>query len=80
MFLCPPALVYVILAMVGILGSIVQKASVLSTVIKLIMIGMWTWVINYLCMKGWKGMAWFLAFLPWVVVVLFLATVVDKVL
>ena len=80
MFFCLPATVYVILALLGILVSIMQKASVLSTVIKLFLVAMWAWVINYLCMKGWKSMAWFMALLPWILAVLYLAAYVDEVL
>ncbi len=32
--------------------------------VKVIGVLIWTFILNYLCNSGWKGMAWFLVLLP----------------
>jgi hypothetical protein len=43
-----------------------QKDSRTSYVVQGVFIILWTWVLSYLCNKGYTSLSWFLVLLPWV--------------
>ena len=43
-----------------------QKDSRTSYVVQGVLIILWTWVLSYLCNKGYTSLSWFLVLLPWV--------------
>jgi len=43
-----------------------QKDSRTSYVVQGVFIVLWTWVLSYLCNKGYTSLSWFLVLLPWV--------------
>ena len=47
-----------------------QKDSRTSYVIQAVFIVLWTWVLSYLCNKGFSNLSWFLILLPWVLMFL----------
>lgn len=47
-----------------------QKDTKTSYVVQLVFIVLWTWVLSYLCNKGFSNLSWFLILLPWVVMFL----------
>ena len=61
--LCMPALVYLVLALIGVFMTM-RSTGIMSGVGSLIFVGLWTWFLNYLCSKGHAGISWFLVFLP----------------
>ena len=65
--LCAPAMVYVVLAGISILLALFSKFHVFSILTKIVFVGAWTWFLNYLCMKGYKVISWFLVLLPFLV-------------
>ena len=47
-----------------------QKDSRTSYVVQGVFIILWTWVLSYLCTKGYTSLSWFLILLPWVLMFL----------
>lgn len=47
-----------------------QKDSRTSYVVQGLFIVLWTWVLSYLCRKGYTSLSWFLVLLPWVLMFL----------
>jgi hypothetical protein len=43
-----------------------QKDARTSYVVQAVFIVLWTWVLSYLCNKGFSNLSWFLILLPWV--------------
>lgn len=69
MKLCSPAFIYFIIAIIGILMAI-KRTGIMSSAVSLLFVVIWTWFLNYLCKKGYKGISWFLLFLPFLSVLL----------
>lgn len=63
MKLCTPALVYLVLALIGVFSAM-RNNGIMSGLGSLIFVAVWTWFLNYLCAKGHSGISWFLVFLP----------------
>ncbi len=74
--LCTPALIYLILVVVGILAQIMSgMATFFNTIGTIIIAALWTWLLNYICKSGYAIISWILVFLPillYVLLVLFL--------
>lgn len=75
--LCLPAMVYLILVIIGIVFGIfimIFNPKIVSLLILIyFMIGifiklLWVWLLNFLCIKNHEGMAWFLFFLPYIII------------
>jgi len=74
--LCTPAMVYLVFSVISILFMLGQ-ASIISMVVKVFFVGVWTWFLNFLCNKNLKGVAWFLVILPFIFIVLILLFAAD---
>lgn len=69
MNLCSPAFIYFVIAIIGIIMAI-KRTGFISGLVSLLFVMIWTWFLNYLCKKGYKGISWFLLFLPFLSVLL----------
>ena len=47
-----------------------QKDTRTSYVVQGVFIILWTWVLSYLCRKGYTSLSWFLVLLPWILMFL----------
>ena len=47
-----------------------QKDARTSYIVQAVFIVLWTWVLSYLCNKGFSNLSWFLILLPWVLMFL----------
>ena len=47
-----------------------QKDVKTSYVVQAVLIVLWTWVLSYLCNKGFSNLSWFLVLLPWLLMFL----------
>ena len=57
-----------------------QKDSNTSYVVQAVFIVLWTWLLSYLCNKGYSELSWFLVLLPWVLMFLaFFVYVIETV-
>ena len=78
MKLCTPAMVYFGLACISILFG-VMHLSARSLVAKGIYALIWTWLLNFICEKGYTTVSWFLVILPFVMMFGMVALVLDMV-
>ena len=76
MFICNPALVYLIMSIISIFGYIYMDYASIENyppsyiVIMSIVALLWTWLLNYLCSSGYETISWILVVLPIVLTVL----------
>tara|TARA_Y100000389_G_scaffold99503_1_gene96248 strand:- start:9863 stop:10273 length:411 start_codon:yes stop_codon:yes gene_type:complete len=47
----------------------------LVLVFKVLYILFWTWILNYLCKKGYKGLSWFLILIPFLLAAVIIGAV-----
>lgn len=63
--LCLPSLIYLILATVQALSSIVGgSATFIGTTIYVLFVAFWTWILDLICKAGYEVISWILVFLP----------------
>jgi len=75
--LCPPAMLYLVLSLVSTLGMVVNSFSLLSILFKVVFVLMWTWILNFICLKGYGMVSWFLVLFPFIMVFLFMFMMLD---
>jgi hypothetical protein len=68
--LCTPAKIYFALAILSILMGLFSGVHFMAILGKLVFAVVYTFVLGWLCSKGWKGLAWFLVLLPYVLILL----------
>ena len=84
--LCSPALLYLVLSILGYLGLIYQNLTTksycvgdyecnsvdkpLAFIIKFVYIIVWTWILNILCNNGLGIISWTIVFLPFILTAL----------
>ena len=68
--LCTPAKIYFMLAVLYCLIGLFNKMSVLAVFIKLVFAFIWTWMLSWLCQKGFASISWFLVLFPYIVIAL----------
>jgi len=56
--LCTPAFIYIIISIIILLVTLFKSLNITDTVISLFFILLWTWVLNYFCIKGYKIVSW----------------------
>jgi len=64
--ICAPAMIYLVLGIIAILVMIFQKYDIIGILGKIIFIGLWTWLLNYLCSTGHSAISWILLLLPFI--------------
>jgi len=77
MKLCDPAMVYFGLTCVSILFGLMGNISSRSLVAKGIYAIIWTYILNFLCDKGYKTLSWVLVILPFIVIFGMFALALD---
>ena len=75
--LCSPALLYLAISIIALIGAFMQKVHPFAMIVKVIFICLWTWFLNYLCRKGHSGISWFLVLLPFILIVGMMAIVFE---
>lgn len=65
--LCTPSLIYLVLGVLSLLMIAFKKFSAITLVVQAVFILSWTWVLNYLCSKGYSSVSWFFVLLPYVI-------------
>jgi len=63
--LCTPAMVYLVLSIVAMIVGVKML-----TIVHVVFVLLWTFLLNFLCSKGYKTVSWVLVLLPIVVAVL----------
>jgi len=65
--LCTPAKIYIVLSIISIFFGILGKLPFGMVLFKLFFVFIWTWVLNYLCAKGFETVSWIIVLLPFIV-------------
>ena len=68
--LCTPAKIYFVFSVLSCIIMLFNRIPVLAVFTKLIFAFLWTFVLGWLCSKGYKSISWFLVLLPYVVIAL----------
>jgi len=77
MSICTPAMVYLVFSIIAIIGIISKGLFASSVVIKGIFVLLWTWFLNFLCVKGHTTIAWFLVLLPFLLMIAMFAVAME---
>jgi len=81
MYLCTPALVYLVLSILTVIVLIVQKA--FDGIIMNIACSLaWLWLLQILCNRGYITLAWVLVFLPFIIgaiIIILLVSVLSSI-
>jgi len=78
MKLCAPALLYLILSILG-LFYVSQMISGALILVKILFVCLWTWFLNFLCSKGYSSVSWGLVLLPFVLLFLIILLAIEVV-
>ncbi len=63
--ICTPALVYLVMSVLSIVFYF-SKYSISTILFKGLFIGLWTWLLDYICSKGYSVVSWILVLLPFI--------------
>lgn len=78
--LCTPALIYFVLAVISVFMLIAQGVLAFTLIIKVIFMLLWTWLLNFLCIKGLGVVSWILVILPFILMLGIVAGVYEAVM
>jgi predicted PurR-regulated permease PerM len=68
--LCTPAKIYFAIAVIATIVALFNGATVLAAIMKLVFAFIWTYILSWLCDKGYKSLSWFLVLLPYIIILL----------
>jgi len=68
--LCTPSKIYFVLAILACIIALFNNMSVMAVSVKLIFAFIWTFILNWLCDKGFSMVSWFLVLLPFIMILL----------
>jgi len=76
--ICTPAALYLILSLIALVWlALVARASIFTLLLKLIFIGLWTYLLNFLCVRGLGLVSWVLVLLPYILFILMIFLVLE---
>jgi hypothetical protein len=68
--LCTPAKIYFAIAVIAVITSLFNGVSFMMVFSKIFFAFIWTFVLGWLCDKGYSSISWFLVLLPYIVIAL----------
>ncbi len=68
--LCTPAKIYFAIAVIAMIFSLFNGASIMMELWKILFAFIWTFVLGWLCKKGYTSISWFLVLLPYIIMAL----------
>ena len=66
--LCTPAKIYFGIAVIASVIGLFSGVSIIAIFMKLVFAFIWTYVLGWLCKKGFTSISWFLVLLPYIIV------------
>ena len=57
---CTPAIIYIIIGFIFLIVTALKSFNMIGTVVSLLLILLWTWILNLLCINGYSIIAWLL--------------------
>ena len=76
--LCTPAKIYFIIAVISSIVALFNGLSVGSAFINLIFVLIWTFILGWLCKKGYSSISWFLVLLPYILILLAMLNITSE--
>ena len=67
---CTPAKIYFAIAVLASIFMLFNGVSFMTVFIRLIFAFIWTFVLGWLCKKGFTSISWFLVLLPYIILLL----------
>lgn len=77
-YICAPAKLYLVISAIAIIMALFNKFSMKSILGKTLFILLWTWILNFLCKKGYKTISWFLVLIPYILIAITMFLVYGK--
>lgn len=68
--LCTPAKIYFAIAVIAVIFGLFNGLSLMYAFWKLLFAFIWTFVLGWLCKKGFTAISWFLVLLPYIIILL----------
>jgi predicted PurR-regulated permease PerM len=68
--LCTPAKIYFAIAVIATIIALFSGVTIMAAVLKLVFAFIWTYILSWLCDKGYKSLSWFLVLLPYIIILL----------
>jgi len=68
--LCTPAKIYFAIAVIAAIVGLFYGMSIMIALGNLVFAFLWTYVLGWLCNKGYSSITWVLVLLPYIIVVL----------
>jgi len=68
--LCTPAKIYFAIAVIAAVVGLFNGLSVMMAFWNLVFAFIWTYVLGWLCKKGYSSISWFLVLLPYIILLL----------
>ena len=68
--LCTPAKIYFAFSVLSCIIMLFNKIPILAVFSKLVFAFLWTFILGWLCSKGYKSISWFLVLLPFIMMLL----------
>jgi heme A synthase len=68
--LCTPAKIYFGIAVIATIIALFNGVGIMASATQMIFAFIWTFVLGWLCDKGYSAISWFLVLLPYVVILL----------
>ena len=68
--LCTPAKIYLVISIIAVVFALFNNANFGAIAMKLVFALLWTYILSWLCKKGYKNLSWFLVLFPYVIILL----------
>ncbi len=68
--LCTPAKIYFAIAVIATIIGLFNGLHIMYAFFKLVFAFIWTYVLGWLCNKGFTSISWFLVLLPYILIIL----------
>lgn len=68
--LCTPAKIYFAISVIATIFALFKGFPLTMAFFKLLFAFIWTFVLGWLCKKGYTSISWFLVLLPYIIIVL----------
>lgn len=66
--LCTPARIYFAIAVIASIFALFRGVTFGSVFMKMVFAFVWTYILGWLCSKGYSSISWFLVLLPYIVI------------
>lgn len=73
--LCTPAKLYFAIAVIATIIGLLNGVHMMYALWKLIFAFIWTFILGWLCDKGYSSISWLLVLLPYIFIVLFMLNI-----